>query len=110
MRGRREVNAVGEVVGEETHRDLTLAVGVLVNRGGDNSFLKVRSHLGEEVRGDELYFSFETARSEGAAHRKAVDRVYIKSVECGETPEEIGCFLEAFVFVLVAFHHADDFP
>src|ERR1700688_219646 len=47
MRCRREVNPVGEIVGEETHGDLTLAVRVLVNRSGDDSFLKVRSHLGK---------------------------------------------------------------
>src|ERR1700730_17345489 len=93
MRCRREVHPVGEVIGEQTHGDLTLAVRVLVNRGADDTFLKVRRHLGKEVRGDELYFSFETARTESAADRKTVDRVHIKSVERGKTPEEIGCFL-----------------
>src|ERR1700689_2826835 len=100
---RREVDLIGEVIGEETHGDLTLAVRVLVDRSSDNAFLKVGSHLGKEVRSDELYFSFETARAESAANRKAVDGVHIKPVEGGKAPEELGCFLEAFVLILVAF-------
>ena len=49
---RREMNFVGEVIGEETHGDLALAVRVLVNRSGDDAFLKVRRHFGEKVRRD----------------------------------------------------------
>src|SRR5208282_1862005 len=106
---RGEMDFVCEVVCKETHGDLALTVRVLVNRGGDDSFLEVRSHLGEEVRGDELYFSFKSARAESAANRKAVDGVHIKAIKCRETPEEVGRFLVAFVLVLAAFDHAYDF-
>ena len=84
---RRQMDFVGEVIGEETDGDLALAVRVLVNRGGDDAFLKVRSHLGEKVCRDELYFSFEAARTECAANGKAINGIHIKSVQRRKTPE-----------------------
>jgi len=103
------MNFVGEVVGEEADGDLALAVGVLVDRSGDDSFLEVGSHFREEVGGDELYFSFETMFAQGAADGEAVDRIHINSIEFGETEQEIRGFLKAFVLIFMAFHHADDF-
>src|SRR5277367_2995406 len=70
---------------------------MLVNRGGDDSFLEVGGHFGEEVGGDEFYFAFETAGAEGAADGEAVYGIDVETVEGGEAAEEFGRFLEAFV-------------
>src|SRR5580658_608179 len=80
MRCGRDVNFIGEVIGEKANGDLALPVRVLINRSGDDAFLKIRRHLREEVGGNELHFSFETASAESAANRKAVDGVHVKSV------------------------------
>ena len=44
---RRQGCLAREVVGHEADRDLSLTIGLLVNRGGDRSALKVRSHFRE---------------------------------------------------------------
>lgn len=105
----RQMNLVGEVIGEEAYRDLPLAVRVLINRRGDDSFLKVGRHFRKKIRSDQLYFPLETMLSKRAAYRETVDRIYIKSVEIGETPQQFGRLLKALGFVLVSFDDADDF-
>jgi len=82
---------------------------VLVDGGGDDPFLEVGGHFGEEVGGDEFYLAFETAGAQSAADGEAVHGVDVQAVERGEAEKKVGSFLEAFVFVFMAFDDADDF-
>ena len=58
-----EGGPVGEMVRQDAHRDLTLAMRLLIDGRGDRSFLEIGRHLGEEVCGYQLYFSRQTTRS-----------------------------------------------
>src|SRR6266849_303749 len=99
MNRRREIGFVGEVVGHHADRYLTLPVRLLVNGSRDRSSLEVRGHLREQVRGYQLYFSGQTSRSQGPAHRQTVDGIHVQACKGWNAAEQIECFLETFVLI-----------
>src|SRR5208282_2137188 len=50
----------------------------------------------------------QTAGAEGAAHRKTVDGIHVKSSKSWNTTEKIKSLLETLVFVLVSFDNTGD--
>ena len=68
-------NLVSQMIGHESDGHLSLAVRLLVDGRRDDSFVEVRSHFGEQVGGDEFYFSRESMRAQRTAYRKTVDCV-----------------------------------
>jgi hypothetical protein len=105
---RGKVYLARKIVGQDPDRYLALPMRLLINGRRDGSLLEIGRHLGEEVGGDQFYLSSEAPGSEGVAHRKAVDGIYVQSGKSWNTTEEIKCLLEALILVFVPFNNAYD--
>jgi hypothetical protein len=99
-----------EMVGQKPHSDLALPMRLLINGRRDGSFVEIRGHLGEQVRGDQFYLSRQAHGPKGVAHGKAVDGIYVQSGKSWNATQEIKCLLEALVLVFVSFNNAHDLP
>src|SRR5690242_8449052 len=103
MDGRWKGNLVSKVIRHEPDRQLPLAVGLLIDRGGDDAFVKIRSHLREKIGGNQFHFSRQAMSSQRTAHRKTIDRIHIESSKVRGLAEQLECLLKTFILVLVPF-------
>ena len=81
----REGGLVGQMIGHKSDGDLSLTVGLLLDRCGDCSLLQMRRHLCEQVCRYQFYFAGQTAFRECPTDRQAVHGVDVNSCECWHT-------------------------
>ena len=104
MDGRWKGNLVSKVIRHEPDRQLALAVGLLIDRGGDDAFVKIRSHLREKIGGNQFHFSSQAMGSQGAAHRKTVHGIHVESSQVGGLVEQLERLLKTLILVFVPFN------
>jgi len=104
MKGRRERNFVGEVINHKPHSCLTLAMWLLIDRGGYCAFVKIWSHISEQIGSDEFHLSRHSAGPQRTADRKTLDRVHIESSQRRNPAKKVKRLLKALVLVFVPFN------
>src|SRR5215470_12984436 len=104
----RELSSMQEMFDQAAHGDLSLHVGLLMNRGGNCASLKIGNHLPEKVGRYQSNFVRVLRCGERATDRKTVHRVDIDSGKLLFIPEQSRSFAKTLVGMLVAFDHCDN--
>ena len=94
----------------KTNSYLPLAVGPLMDRGGNCAVADERRHLGEKVGRNHLDSTGEFLLNQRPANGNRVDGGHVETPKVSVLADQLPAFLESFFFILVTFDDSRNSP